>query len=214
MSTASHPAQLSVSSAAFRRALPRPHPLIRLLTRFVHIPLASEIYDEDIFEPLLRDGDARAAVVVETVPPTVAAYSDEFDAVILLRIPPAQATHYNLRDGQRLIAVFNYLRGLSSPRDIQFGPHALGDTFRNVEPLIGDLLSDDTARLNQLRAEIPDEEWARAEELGRDRLRTRPNLFRWHQPGSTQTIAGDLPKMILAGVVFVVLLVVALWQLA
>src|SRR5687768_5462547 len=38
---------------------------------------------------LLERGDGRAAVVISTDPPVVAAYADAFDAVVLLRFDPA-----------------------------------------------------------------------------------------------------------------------------
>jgi hypothetical protein len=213
MSTASNPACLTVSAEKFSTTLPRPNFLIRSAAGLLGIPLASDIYGKEAFDVLLQDGDARAAIVVHTDPVTVAAYSDEFDAVILLRIPEEQCVGLNPRIGSKMIAVFNYLPSLNTPRDIFMGEQAGGE-FRNAEPLIGDLLSDDIDRLQELRESISEAEWERARQLGEAGISARPNLYRLHKPGSTRGIAGDLWIMILASVFFIAALVVGLWMFA
>ncbi|MCA9049279.1 MAG: hypothetical protein KDA89_11160 [Planctomycetaceae bacterium] len=212
MSTASHPSCLNLSAEKFATALPRPNVLVRSVAGLLGIPLAADINSPEDTGTMLRDGDARAAVVVQTNPVIAAAYSDEFDSVLLLRIPDKQCAATELNIGTRLIAVFNYRTG-PMPRDITFGERA-GNRFQNAEPLIGDLLSDDLLQLQKLKDEIPEAEWNRAARLGEETLRERPRLHRLHRPGSTHRVAGDLLITILAAVIIVVALVIGLWQFA
>ena len=214
MSTASNPARLRISAEKFSIARPRRSFPVRFLSDLLGIPLRSEMITQEDYEEMLRDGDARAAVVVSTSPTTVAAYSDEFDAVILLRIPESQCYNGNLTSESRLIAVFNYFGGIgTTSRDIQPGDCSTGQ-FINAEPLIGNFLSDDVERLTELQQSIPESEWQRAAELGHAALATRPNLYRLHHPGSTREVAGDMWIAIAVAVFLVLGLVVALWKFA
>ena len=213
MSDASNPAGLTVSERKYDIALPQANLLVRLVTGISGIPLPRDLCSSDSVDQLLRDGDARAAVVVGTNPTLVAAYSDEFDSVIILKIPPSQTTDIDLRMGTRLIGVFNYLGSVNTSRDISFGEHATS-RFRNAEPLIGDLLSDDVTRLMELKQCISEPEWRRAQQLGEARIQERPNLYRLHRPGSTRTIKGDTLIAVIVAVLLVGALVVGLWMFA
>ena len=121
------------------------------------------------------------AVVVSESPCLIAAYSDEFDGVIVLRFEEAVRQRFGLTDGARLVVVFFYGEGKYLDSDIIPGPSSSG-SFASCHPLIADFLSDDVVRIMARNAEIDPEEWERAEKLGREYLRIRPGLARDGKP--------------------------------
>ena len=128
------------------------------------------------FAEQLEFGDSRAALVMATSPLVVAAYSDELDAVVLLRFPPAFVSQYRLEVGSRLVTVNSYRRwtgkksgNLLYPPDMVVGPQQL-NRYSSFLPLIADFLTEDSARLEELKRNIDESEWARTRELGRQRI--------------------------------------------
>jgi hypothetical protein len=125
----------------------------------------------------LYHGDSRAAVVLSTGPHIVAAYTDELDCVVLLRFPDELAQEYGSRIGSRLLTANTYeWRSAQRPlkADLWDGPRSYR-RHANLYPLIAEFLSDDRDRIEQRKSEIPEEEWARAYDLGVDLLsRGRP----------------------------------------
>ena len=112
-------------------------------------------------------GDTRAAVVVGVRPNlVVAAYSDDLDAVALLRFSPRHADEHQLSVGSRLVTVNTYQPGAGVASDLHLGPEPQSAAFCNFHPLIADLLSEDRRRLAELHQAIPESEWKHARELG------------------------------------------------
>jgi hypothetical protein len=111
----------------------------------------------------MKYGDARAAVVASVRPLVVAAYSDEFDAILALRFPDPFVEHFSLTAGQRLITANAY--GPDPARDIVRGPKGRTE-WGNFIPTIAEFFSDDVARIKHLHSTIPEEEWKRCAELG------------------------------------------------
>ena len=66
-------------------------------------------------------GDTQPAVVVSTNPLLIAAYSDEMDAVVMLRFPNEFAEQYNLSVGTRLTTSNVYFNGAAVADDIHVG---------------------------------------------------------------------------------------------
>jgi len=130
----------------------------------------------------LRLGDSRAAVVISVSPLLVAAYTDEFDCVAMLKFPEPLVALYGLKRGAPLLTVNTYMRG---PRrlvaDLIEGPGSLGN-WHNFMPFIADFLSDDIERIEQRKREISREEWERAMILGVEYLRARPGKARDGRP--------------------------------
>ena len=60
----------------------------------------------------LLEGDTQPAVVLTKSPLVIAAYSDEMDAVVLLKFPDMFADKYNLSEGTRLTTANIYFRSV------------------------------------------------------------------------------------------------------
>ena len=123
-------------------------------------------------EYLLR-GDTQPAIVLSTDPLCIAAYSDEFDAVVLLKFPPELAEKYGLHEGSRLTVINTYtMHSDYSPvglgevtEDITPGEGFLG-RYLDFSPLVGLFLTDDTAKLIEHSAAVPNSLWEYVEKLG------------------------------------------------
>lgn len=171
-------AKIPLSEEALRRIEPR---LVKRTNETVGV------------QRVLERGDGRAAVVISTDPLVIAAYSDAFDGVVLLRFN-AKTIGRELNLGDRLLAAIGYLWLLVdiNPRphapDLEVGPNGVHQ-FENFVALIADFLTDDSAALQSAKAKITEEEWERAWDLGYARLEAghaprdgRPS--RCHRPAS------------------------------
>ena len=114
------------------------------------------------------NGDSRAAVVLSTQPLLVAAYSSDFDAVVVLRFDPRTVDTY-VQPGDRLLTVNTYFRGSTVARDIVRGPYA-SPTWANFHPVVADFIAADPGRVERRKAAISEPEWQRAWQLGQDHL--------------------------------------------
>ncbi len=115
----------------------------------------------------VQNGDSRAAIVVSTAPILVAAYSDEFDCVSLLRFPDEISNEHPLTKGGRLLTANTYWdrrSGFVIASDLTNGPRSLHN-YINFTPLITEFLSDDLERIDKRKAEISEAEWERTAEL-------------------------------------------------
>ena len=138
--------------------------------------LPSRILSKKILEAHLWNGDSRAAVVLSTQPLLVAAYSSDFDAVVVLRFDPRAVDTY-VQPGDRLLTVNTYFRGDVVARDIVRGPYA-SPTWANFHPVIADFVAADLARVERRKAAISQPEWQRAWQLGQDHLVKQPGQVR------------------------------------
>jgi hypothetical protein len=121
----------------------------------------------------LELGDSRAAIVVSISPLIVAAYSDDLDAVALLRFPATFAVEQGLTVGSRLLTVNTYRNDVAHgvPRydpDLVPGPARV--RWTGFHPLIAEFLSDDTRRIDARKHEIREGEWQTTERLARIRI--------------------------------------------
>jgi|GEM_PF-1153313 uncharacterized RDD family membrane protein YckC/Fe-S cluster assembly iron-binding protein IscA len=116
-------------------------------------------------------GDARAALILRVEPNVlVAAYTDELDCVAVLKFPARIADVFSLQPGTRLVTCNFYRKcpdGIA--QDLQPGKEA-SQRWQNFHPVIGNFASSDTARLQQIEFEIPDDEWQRTEKQGAEWL--------------------------------------------
>lgn len=117
-------------------------------------------------------GGPDPAVVLRSAPLVVAAYSEEHDAVVLLRF----ADHHvpdrlgGLVAGSRLVTVnLDCCASLGQAPDLTPGP-ASERRYGNFHPIVADFLSDERDQLTALSSTFPEERWARARALGEARL--------------------------------------------
>jgi len=162
----------------------------------------------------LHEGDCRAAIVVSLSPLLIAAYSDEFDAVVLLRFASRLAAVYDLAVGQRLITVNNYEQSLVSRQtDFRRGELSTGQ-FTGFYPLIAEFLTDDTERIAEIKRKISEAEWQRASQLGMQKVTQswppprngRPRYARYGGGEFYVAIAVALGMVIVVSLILIVLL--------
>jgi hypothetical protein len=108
----------------------------------------------------LTRGDSRAAIVASVEPLVVSAYSDELDAVILVKFPDQLVKQYSLAVGDLLIASWTYPRFRPDPRDIVQGGHNLG-RHNNGVPIVADFFSNSLDKIKQRKEGVAREEWDR-----------------------------------------------------
>jgi hypothetical protein len=165
---ASNPGKLPLSVAKLRRLHPELFDKSGIGLAWDRLTGLQEGLVERLEEHLIY-GDSRAAVVLSIDPLLVAAYTDVFDCIALLRFPDFLAEEYGLKPRSRLLTVNTYLRGLRMARDLEDSPrgHAY---YANFQPAIADFVTEDLDRLRKRKQTIHNDEWALAWELGQEYL--------------------------------------------
>jgi hypothetical protein len=111
----------------------------------------------------LEHGCCCAAVVMSVEPLIVAAYADDLDGVVLLRFPSRYAARYGLEVGSQLLSINLYqeVKAKNGARlyavDIVPGPGR--KAWSSFSPLIAELVSDDAARIAEIKATMPAQDW-------------------------------------------------------
>lgn len=114
----------------------------------------------------LSIGDTRAAVVIKLTPLLIAAYTDELDAVAVMRAHPLCDPLVPKQIGARLLTVNTYWQDGDSHSDILDGPRST-QVWRTFHPIIPQFVSRDAERMRMLAGAIDEDEWERTEQLGR-----------------------------------------------
>ena len=128
-------------------------------------------------------GDAQAGIVISLRPLLVAAYSDEFDAVVILDMPDWLTPAYQLQPGTRLLTCCMYSDDNDVQGDIIPGPSC---TRRHqiFMPIVADFASADYGRIRQLKEKITEDTWHKAWYLGLTYRRTTARLGTFWIAGS------------------------------
>jgi hypothetical protein len=137
----------------------------------------------------MRFGDTRAAVVVSEKPLVVAAYTDEQDAVLLLKFPQYLVAEHGLRAGAKLLTVNTYGRGSRVLEDIVEGPNSTG-RYANFYPIVADFVSDSEALIKRRKQAISTAEWQRAAKLGMEAMARADRRVRDGRPLFSERPAG------------------------
>ncbi|MBR3298695.1 MAG: hypothetical protein IKI64_05755 [Clostridia bacterium] len=117
------------------------------------------------------------AVVVSAEPLLIAAYSYEFDAVVMLKFPSELASMYDLRKGTRLVSSTYYGDDGETPTDIFPGENGICG-MNDFFPIIQLFIAKDDEKIKK-RTELFDEElWAKVERLAADYLNEHPDTAR------------------------------------
>ena len=129
----------------------------------------------------MKKGDTQPAVVVSVDPLLVACFAADMDAVALLCLPTEYGMLRNYQVGTKLLTVNSYdLDKMNKKRrseDIFEGEHTSG-RFRMYGPLIADLYTKNTKRLEEIKAQIPEEVWNYVAELGEEYMTRNPGMAR------------------------------------
>jgi hypothetical protein len=132
-------------------------------------------------EEQLQCGDSRAAVVMFTRPLLIAAFTGDLDCVALLRFPSEFAHRYRLSEGSRLLTVNCYGDSPDYDADLIPGPNAKS-RWTGFHPVIAEFVTEDDRRVKARKQGISEEEWQRAQALGKEYMRLRPGVARDGRP--------------------------------
>ncbi|MCL1841394.1 MAG: hypothetical protein FWF75_06590 [Propionibacteriaceae bacterium] len=180
-----------------------PSTLRRLLAR---TPSIEQAFWSDWLPRVLWRGAASAAVVMHVEPLIVAAYSPVFDTCAMLEFPAWLAAGHGqlatgraqLAFGDHLVAVLAHLPGEALAPDLHLGgtpaaPAAGGlpDGWANVLPVVADFVCDPASgTLRQAHDDMPDWQWIRAEQCGREELWLSRGALRDGRPTRAAVPAG------------------------
>lgn len=109
-------------------------------------------------------GDSRAAMVISINPLLIAAYTDEFDCVAMLKFPDRLISEYSLKVYDRLLTVNLYTPEGNLVEDLENGP-ASYCRYSNFTPFIAEFLSDSLSQIELRKAQILTSEWERTKYL-------------------------------------------------
>ena len=136
----------------------------------------SDMQIENVMRALLY-GDTQPAVVVLTEPLVIAAYSDEMDAVVMLRFPSEFVAKYGLTPGTRLTASCVYFSGEQVAADIFVGERYLR-RWVDFMPIVQLFLGKGDEKIRAKTALFGEDVWSRVAEMADAYLYEHPDLFR------------------------------------
>ena len=127
----------------------------------------------------LLEGDIQPAVVVSTDPFMIAAFSDEFDAVVMLDFPKELAEQYNLSKGTRLVTSNVYLENADNhiASDIFPGP-GRSRNYAEFIPVVQLFLCSDDDKAMACTTLFKEEHWRYVESLAAEYASAHPGLAR------------------------------------
>ena len=176
-SAASNPGRVRLSAAMVRELAPRLFLAPGRVGSWVSWLFGMMLMRRAALKMHLRYGDARAAVCVSAKPLIVAAYSDDFDGVVMLQFPPLLGERYKLKPGSTLITINTYdLTGHPRKDIVHSGERH--PPFTDFTPVIADFVTDDRARLAELKKTISKTEWNRCYQIGVGAMKDSKTLFR------------------------------------
>lgn len=123
----------------------------------------------------LAYGDTQPAIVSSLNPLVISAYSDEMDAVVLLKFPSEMQNMYALNEGMRLVTSNVYFRGSQIAADITVGEKYL-NRWIDFIPMVQLFLSDDEEFIKQRIGLLQEELWRRLEFLTEKRMAQNDNI--------------------------------------
>jgi hypothetical protein len=179
-SYATNPLSLTLSLEKLRDLSPEMTGFRGLLSRLAWW-LSGKPHLVEVLKEHIRRGDSQPAVVVETQPFLVAAYSEDLDCVAILRFPDRFVGEYGLQARSKLISVNTYGRAKRYQRDLIPGPNR-DDSWTGFHPVIADFVSDDEGVIEHRKNGIGRELWTHVYGLGIDYIRTYPGVWRDGRP--------------------------------
>ncbi len=122
-------------------------------------------------------GDTQPAVVVSVDPLLIAAYSDEMDAVVMLRFPDEFVTKYNLYPGIRLTTSNVYFTGPQNAGDIFVGEH-YSRQYADFMPIVQLFLGKKDEKILAKADLFSEDTWNRVHEQANEYVSQHPDLYR------------------------------------
>ncbi|MDF1815475.1 MAG: hypothetical protein P1V20_24965 [Verrucomicrobiales bacterium] len=175
---ASDPGEIPLCHKKLRLQRPELYGLAGLIGR-IRARLRRHNLERRHIEWHLMNGDSRAAVVISVSPLMVAAYTDELDCIAMLRFDDDLnlVDAYGLRAGSRLLTVNTYADLDERDSDLFPGPEDRR-RWSGFTPIIADFLTEDENRVAKRKLEIPETEWQRTAELGKEYAEKYPGVAR------------------------------------
>ncbi len=136
----------------------------------------SDMQIENVMRVLLY-GDTQPALVMSTEPLLVAAYSDEMDAVVMLRFPSEFVGKYQLTAGSRLTTSNFYSGGDQIASDVFVGEKYL-HRWTDFMPVVQLFLGKRDDKIRAKTALFGEDVWSRTRELAEQYLYEHPDLCR------------------------------------
>lgn len=136
----------------------------------------------------LENCEPTAGVVVSLSPAIVAVYTLRLDAVVMLKYDDEFASDNNWSVGSRLLFVNEHQKDIDyapNSTDLVRGELAQGDASF-VFPICAELLTDDGARVNELKTALHEDIWSRCEQLGAESAARKHLLPREGHPFDSQ----------------------------
>lgn len=122
-------------------------------------------------------GDTQPAVVVSTDPLLIAAYSDEMDAVVVLRFDSEFVQQYNLVPGERLTTSNVYFTGAEFARDIFIGEHYC-NRYVDFVPIVQLFLGKKDDKIRAKTELFNEDVWSIVTDKANDYIKLHPDLSR------------------------------------
>ncbi|MGL4773005.1 MAG: hypothetical protein ACRC2K_05500 [Clostridium sp.] len=181
---ATTPGCISLSQKKFYEFYPefKRNPLLN----FLRSNKNKKMYIEYLKEHL-NYGDSQPAVVIAIDPLIVAAYSDEFDSVVLLSFSKSFSDAYNLQIGSKLLSVNLYNRN-TTEKDITHGPKTY-NRYKNFHPVIAEFISDEMDYIEIKKKQVLSHMWDYVYSLGVSAINKENTYFRNGDPLRSSSIA-------------------------
>jgi len=125
----------------------------------------------------IQFGDTNPAIVVSINPLLIAPYSEDMDAVVILKFPDKYTEKYNLQIKDKLITVNQYWTFGDIRNDIFVGENYQGD-FKDFFPIIGDFISSEINIINTHKEYMSKNLWLYVENLSFNYIKEHKNLLR------------------------------------
>ena len=146
----------------------------------IHTKFAERFHSDmqiDFVSRALCYGDTQPAVVVSVDPLLIAAYSDEMDAVVMLRFPNEFVTEYNLYPGIRLTTSNVYFTGSQCARDIFVGEHYCR-RYVDFVPIVQLFLGKKDEKIQEKVELFGEDIWNTVREKANEYISLHPELCR------------------------------------
>lgn len=122
-------------------------------------------------------GDTQPAIVVSTNPLLIGAYSDEMDAVVMLRFPKEFVEQYNLSVGTRLTTSNVYFTGDAVADDIHIG-EKYSRQYVEFVPIVQLFLGKKDEKIMEKTELFGEDIWKMVSEKADDYVRLYPDCSR------------------------------------
>ncbi len=146
----------------------------------INTNFAGRFFSDMQIDPVARAlcyGDTQPAYVLSTEPLRIAAYSDEFDAVVVLDFPSEFVEKFNVTAGMKLTSSVTYFTDGRIPDDLFPGEDTTG-RYSDFMPIIQLFLGKNDAKIMEKTSLFDDGEWKKVIDKSIEYRDSHPGMFR------------------------------------